>query len=49
MTNATVGSSLQIGASVYQTNPSVYYRITTRVQGPRNTISIVQATVMVPV
>ena len=49
VTNATVGSSLQIGASVYQTNPSVYYRITTRVLGPRNTTSVVQATVMVPV
>ena len=48
-TNATLGSSLQIGAAVYQSNPSVYYRITARVLGPRNTISIVQATVMVPV
>lgn len=49
VTNATIGSSLKIGASVYQTNPSVYYRITARVLGPRNTISVVQATVMVPV
>lgn len=49
VTNATLGSSLQIGAAVYQSNPSIYYRITARVLGPRNTISIVQATVMVPV
>jgi len=49
VTNATLGSSLQIGAAVYQSSPSVYYRITARVLGPRNTVSIVQATVMVPV
>jgi type IV pilus assembly protein PilX len=47
--NAAVGTSAKLGASVYQTNPLVYYRITSRVLGPRNTVSIVQATVMVPV
>lgn len=47
--NAAVGTSVKLGASVYQTNPMVYYRITSRVLGPRNTVSIVQATVMVPV
>lgn len=30
-------------------SPSVYYRVTIRVLGPRNTISIVQSTVMIPV
>lgn len=47
--NAAVGTSVKLGASVYQTNPMVYYRITSRVLGPRNTVSVVQATVMVPV
>lgn len=47
--NAAVGSSMQVGAFVYQTNPMVYYRVTARVKGPRNTISVVQAMVMVPV
>jgi type IV pilus assembly protein PilX len=47
--NADVGNSMQIGASSYLNNPMVYYRITSRVLGPRNTVSIVQATVMVPV
>jgi type IV pilus assembly protein PilX len=47
--NASVGGSIKLGASIYQTNPMVYYRITSRVLGPRNTVSVVQATVMVPV
>jgi type IV pilus assembly protein PilX len=47
--NAAVGTSVKLGSSVYQTNPMVYYRITSRVLGPRNTVSVVQATVMVPV
>ena len=29
--------------------PNIYYRITVRVLGPRNTISIIQSTVMIPV
>ena len=47
--NASAGSSMQVGASVYQLNPMVYYRITARVIGPRNTVSVAQATVMIPV
>jgi Tfp pilus assembly protein PilX len=47
--NAAVGSSAQIGASVYNTSPMVYYRITSRVKGPRNAMSITQATVMIPI
>lgn len=49
VSNAASGGSMQIGASVFQSNPMVYYRITSRVKGPRNTISIAQATVMIPV
>ncbi|HEU4709146.1 MAG TPA: hypothetical protein VFS17_07535 [Methylophilaceae bacterium] len=47
--NASVGSSAQVGASVYNTSPMVYYRITARVKGPRNTTSITQATVLIPI
>lgn len=49
VSNAASGGSMQIGASVFQSNPMVYYRITSRVKGPRNTVSIAQATVMIPV
>lgn len=49
VTNLSAGGSAQIGASVFQTSPMVYYRITTRVKGPRNTTSLTQATVSIPV
>lgn len=49
VTNASAGGSMQVGASVFQSNPMVYYRVTTRVKGPRNTTSISQATIMVPI
>ena len=47
--NAAVGSSVQVGASVYNTSPMVYYRITARAKGPKNAISVVQATVLIPI
>jgi type IV pilus assembly protein PilX len=49
VSNASAGGSMQIGASVFQSSPMVYYRVTTRVKGPRNTTSISQATIMVPI
>lgn len=48
-TNASNGNELGVDSPAYSVTPSVYYRITVRVLGPRNTTSIVQATVMVPV
>ncbi|HZV61852.1 MAG TPA: hypothetical protein VFF75_05500 [Methylophilaceae bacterium] len=47
--NASVGSSVQVGAAVYNTSPMVYYRITARAKGPKNATSIVQATVLIPI
>lgn len=47
--NATAGSSMQVGANVYSSSPMVYYRITARSQGPKNAISVVQATVLIPI
>ncbi|HYD35897.1 MAG TPA: hypothetical protein VD810_08050 [Methylophilaceae bacterium] len=47
--NASVGSSVQVGAAVYNTSPMVYYRITARAKGPRNATSVTQATVLIPI
>jgi Tfp pilus assembly protein PilX len=44
---STSGSTMQVGATQFQSSPSVYYRITTRVDGPRNTVSITQTTVLI--
>jgi Tfp pilus assembly protein PilX len=41
------GSTMQVGATQFQSSPSVYYRITTRVDGPRNTVSVTQTTVLI--
>lgn len=42
------GGSQGVGATVFQGNPQVYYRITARSQGPKNTESHVQAMVSIP-
>lgn len=47
--NKSVGSSVQVGAAVYNTSPMVYYRITARAKGPKNATSVVQATVLIPI
>lgn len=44
---ATTGGSMRVGADVYQGNPQLYYRITARVVGPRNSVSIVQAVIAI--
>lgn len=49
VTNASAGSSMQVGAAVYSSSPMVYYRITARALGPKNATSVVQATVLIPV
>ncbi len=48
-TSASSGGSMSVGAPQFLSSPSVYYRITTRVDGPRNTISIIQTSVLVRV
>lgn len=49
VSNATAGSSMQVGANVYNSSPMVYYRITARAKGPKNAISVTQATVLIPI
>jgi Tfp pilus assembly protein PilX len=40
-------SSKQTGAPDYQANPQIYYRVTTRVEGPRNNVTVIQTSVLV--
>ena len=40
------GGSMAVGSPQFQGVPALYYRITTRVDGPRNTTSIVQVSVI---
>lgn len=44
--SATEGNDQSIGAAQYQGTPQLYYRVTTRVDGPRNTYTVVQMTVL---
>jgi len=43
----TEGESFTVGSPGYLQDPRVYYRITVRTQGPRNTVSYVQSMVAV--
>lgn len=47
-TTAGSGSSKTVPPIVYNTPPLIYYRITTRIQGPRNTTSFIQAMLLLP-
>lgn len=40
------GGSMSVGSFQFEGVSSIYYRITTRVEGPRNTVSIVQVSVL---
>jgi Tfp pilus assembly protein PilX len=40
------GGSMSVGSVQFQGIPQIYYRITVRVDGPRNTVSIVQTSVL---
>ena len=40
---ASGSGSQKAGATVFSATPTVYYRLTTRISGPRNTVSMVQA------
>jgi len=44
---AGTGSTMAVGSYQFQGIPQVYIRITTRVDGPRNTVSITQTAVLV--
>jgi Tfp pilus assembly protein PilX len=46
---ASSGGSMSVGAAKFEGIPQLYYRVTTRVDGPRNTISITQVTVLIQV
>ena len=41
------GGSMAVGAPQHEGNPQVYYRITARSEGPRNTVSYVQSLVAI--
>jgi type IV pilus assembly protein PilX len=43
------GCSMSVGASQFTGIPQLYYRITTRVDGPRNTVSIMQVNILIQV
>ncbi len=43
----TTGSTQTVGAYQFAGQPQVYLRVTTRVDGPRNTVSITQTSVLV--
>jgi Tfp pilus assembly protein PilX len=43
------GGSMSVGSPVFVGIPQIYYRITTRVDGPRNTVSVTQVTVLIQV
>lgn len=46
-TSGGSGGSMAVGAPQFEGLPQVYYRVTTRVDGPRNTVSIIQVSVLI--
>lgn len=46
---ASTGGSMSVGSSQFVGIPQIYYRVTTRVDGPRNTVSIAQMLVLLQV
>lgn len=46
---ATSGGSMAVGSTQFEGIPQLFYRITTRVDGPRNTVSIIQVSVLIQV
>jgi Tfp pilus assembly protein PilX len=44
---AASGGSMAVGAPQFIGTPQLYYRVTTRVEGPRNTVSVIQTSVLV--
>ncbi|QJR16416.1 pilus assembly PilX family protein [Usitatibacter palustris] len=48
-TTSGTGGSMSVGAPQFVGKPQLYYRVTTRVDGPRNTVSVIQTSVLVQV
>lgn len=46
---AASGGSMAIGAPQFVGSPQLYYRVTTRVEGPRNTVSVIQSSILVSI
>ena len=44
---AASGGSMAVGAPVFVGTPQLYYRVTTRVDGPRDTVTVIQSSVLV--
>ncbi len=49
LSSAALGGSVSTGAPVFEGIPNLYYRVTTRVDGPRNTVSVIQSSVLIPI
>jgi type IV pilus assembly protein PilX len=49
LSTAAQGGSMQVGAAQFLGTPMIYYRVTTRVDGPRNTVSVIQTSVLVSI
>ncbi|CAG0980687.1 hypothetical protein MTYP_01745 [Methylophilaceae bacterium] len=47
-TGDTTGCSNDTPSKCFTSNPALYFRVTARVHGPRNTRSVVQANVLIP-
>jgi type IV pilus assembly protein PilX len=45
----SAGGSMSVGSPQFEGIPQIYYRITVRVDGPRNTVSVTQVTVLIQV
>jgi type IV pilus assembly protein PilX len=47
LSSAASGGSMAVGASQFIGKPQLFYRVTTRVDGPRDTVSVIQTSVLV--
>lgn len=47
--SAASGGSMAVGAPQFIGTPQLYYRVTTRVEGPRDTVSVIQTSVLVSI
>lgn len=46
---ATSGGSMSVGSPQFIGTPQLYYRVTTRVDGPRDTVSVIQTSVLLTI
>jgi type IV pilus assembly protein PilX len=49
VSGGSAGGSMSVGAPAFEGIPQIYYRITTRVDGPRNSVSVTQVTVLIQI